>query len=75
MMATATRQDDQGNVIQVGENELKEKKESTRTQNGKVQVMIGDKLPMMLMILETHPMEEHMDAIPWIPYHLTLWIS
>ena len=42
---------------------------------GEVQVMIGDKVPLIPMILETHLMEEHMDAIPWIPYHPTLWIS
>ena len=43
--------------------------------NGEVLVMIGDEVLLILMILRTHPMEEHMDAIPWIPYHLTLWIS
>ena len=42
---------------------------------GEVLVMIGDKVPLILMTLETHPMEEHADAIPWIPYHPTLWIS
>ena len=50
-------------------------KENTRTPKGEVQVMIGDEVPLILMILETHPMEEYVDAIPWIPYHPTLWIS
>ena len=53
---------------------LKEMKENTRMLKGEVLVMIGDKVPLILMILETHPMEEHVDAIPWIPYHPTLWI-
>ena len=55
--------------------ELKEKKEDTMMPKGEALVMIGNKVPLLLTILETHPMEEHMDAIPWIPYHLTLWIS
>ena len=74
-MAAATRHDDQGNVVQVGEEEMKEKKENTRMLKGEVQVMIGDEVPLIPMILETLLMEEHVDAIPWIPYHLTLWIS
>ena len=37
--------------------------------------MIGDEAPLILMILETHPMEGHVDTIPWIPYHPTLWTS
>ena len=53
---------------------LKEK-ENTKMPKGKVPVMIGDKMPLLLVILKTHPMEEHMDTIPWIPYHPTLWIS
>ena len=55
--------------------ELKEKKENTKMPKGKVPVMIGDKVPLLLAILKTHPMEEHMDTIPWIPCHPTLWIS
>ena len=42
---------------------------------GKAQVMIGDEVPLIPMILETHLMEEPMDNILWIPYHPTLWIS
>ena len=44
--------------------ELKEKKENTRMLKDEALVMIGDKVPLILTILETHPMEEHMDAIP-----------
>ena len=33
--------------------------------------MIGDEVPLILMILKTHLMEEPVYAIPWIPYHLT----
>ena len=44
--------------------ERKELKENTRMPKGEVLVMIGDKVPLILMILKTHPMEEHMDAIP-----------
>ena len=42
---------------------------------GKVQAMIGDEVPLIPTILETLLMEEHVDAIPWIPYHPTPWIS
>ena len=42
---------------------------------GEVLVMIGDEVPLILKTLETHPMEESVDAIPWIPYHPTLWTS
>ena len=31
--------------------------------------------PLILVTLKTHPMEGHMDTIPWIPYHPTLWTS
>ena len=44
--------------------ELKEKKENTRMPKGEVQVMIGDKVPLILTILKTHPIEEHVNAIP-----------
>ena len=44
--------------------ELKEKKENTMMLKGEVLVMIGDKVPLTLIILKTHPMEEHVDAIP-----------
>ena len=54
---------------------MKEKKENTRMLKDEVQAMIGDEVPPIPMILETHLMEEHVDAIPWIPYHPTLWIS
>ena len=74
-MAAAARQDDQGNVIQVGEEGAEGEEGEYQDTKGEVQVMIGDKVPLILMILKTHPMEEHVDAIPWIPYHLTLWIS
>ena len=74
-MAAATRQDDQGNVVQVGEEEAEGEEGEYQDTKGKVQVMIGDEVPPIPMILETHLMEEHVDAIPWIPYHLTLWIS
>ena len=74
-MATAARQDDQGNVIQVGEEGAEgEGGDYQDALKGKVPVMIGDEVPLILMILETHPMEEHVDAIPWIPDHVTLWI-
>ena len=53
---------------------MKEKKENTRMPKDEVQVMKGDEVPLIPMNLETLLMEEHMDAIPWIPYHLTLWI-
>ena len=53
---------------------MKEKKENTRTLKDKVQVMKGDEVPLIPMNLEALLMEEHVDAIPWIPYHLTLWI-
>ena len=74
-MATTARQDDQGNVIQVGE-------EGAEGEEGEYQDAEGwgagndrDKVSPILTILKTHSMEEHVDAIPWIPYHLTLWIS
>ena len=53
----------------------RKEKENTRMLKDEVLVMIGNKVPLLLAILKTHPMEEHVDAIPWIPYHLTLWIS
>ena len=31
---------------------------------GEVQVMMEDEVPLILMTLKTHPMEEHMGAIP-----------
>ena len=70
-MAAATRQDDQGNVVQVGD----EGEGEYQDTEGWVQAMIGDEVPPMPTILETLLMEEHVDAIPWIPYHPTLWIS
>ena len=70
----AARQDDQGNLVQVEEGE-KEKKENTRMLKDEVQVMKGDEVPPIPINLETLLMEEHVDAIPWIPYHPTLWIS
>ena len=54
---------------------MKEKKENTRMPKDKVQVMKGDEVPQTPANLETLLMEEHIDAIPWIPYHPTLWIS
>ena len=54
---------------------LKEKEENTRMPKGEVQAKIGDEVPPIPAILKTHLMEEHVDAIPWIPYHPTLWIS
>ena len=48
---------------------MKEKKENTKTLNDEVQVMKGDEVPLIPMNLETLLMEEHIDAIPWIPYH------
>ena len=54
---------------------MKEKKENTRMLEDEVQVMKGDEVPPIPMNLETLLMEEHIDTIPWIPYHLTLWIS
>ena len=54
---------------------MKEKKENTRMLKGKVQVMIGNEMPLIPTILKTHLMEKQVDAIPWIPYHPTLWIS
>ena len=65
-MAAATRQDDQDTVIQVyiEKKELKEKKENTMTLKDEALVMIGDKVPLILTILETHPVEEHVNAIP-----------
>ena len=53
---------------------MKEKKENTRMLKDEVQVMKGDKVPLIPMNLKTLLMEEHVDAIPWIPYHPTLWI-
>ena len=53
---------------------MKEKKENTRTLKDEVQVMKGDEVPLIPMNLKTLLMEEHVDAIPWIPFHLTLWI-
>ena len=44
--------------------ELKERKENTMMLKDKALVMIGDKAPLILTILETHPTEEHVDAIP-----------
>ena len=44
--------------------ELKEKKENTMMPKDQALVMIGYKVPLILTILETHPMEECMDAIP-----------
>ena len=74
-MAAATRQDDQGNVIQVGEEGAEG--EEREYQDAKGQGAGDDRgwgAPI-LMTLETHPIEEHMDAIPLIPCHPTLWIS
>ena len=51
---------------------MKEKKESTRTLKSEVQAVIGDEVPPIPTILETLLIKEHVDAIPWIPYHLTL---
>ena len=51
------------------------KEKNTRTPKGEVQAMIGDEVPLILMILETHLMEEPVYTIPWIPYCPTLWIS
>ena len=48
---------------------MKEKKENTRMLKDEVQVMKGDEVPPIPTNLETLLMEEHMDAIPWIPYH------
>ena len=52
---------------------MKEKKEN-RMLKDEVQVMKGDEVPLIPTNLKTLLMEEHIDAIPWIPYHLTLWI-
>ena len=48
---------------------MKEKKENTRTPKDEVQVMKGDEVPPIPTNLKTLLMEEHIDAIPWIPYH------
>ena len=68
-MAAAARQDDQGNVVQVGEGEEGEEGETPGCQRTSVQAMKGDEVPPIPVNLETLLMEEHMDAIPWIPYH------
>ena len=74
-MAAATTQDDQGNVVQVGE-EGGEGGEGGEYQDAKGRGP-GDergwgapdpRKPRDLL------MEEHVDTIPWIPYHLILWI-
>ena len=36
-----------------------------------VQVMKGDEVPLIPTNLKTLLMEEHVDTIPWIPYHPT----
>ena len=54
---------------------MKEKKENTRMLKDEVQVMKDNEVPLIPMNLETLLIAEHVDAIPWIPYHLTLWIS
>ena len=66
-MAAAARQDNQGNVVQVGEGEY-QNTEGWGPGDDRGEV------PLIPMNLETLLMEEHVDAIPWIPYHLTLWI-
>ena len=73
-MATATRQDDQGIAVHVGE-EGAEGEEEYQDAEGQGAGDDRDKMPLILTILETHPMEEHVDTIPWIPYHPILWIS
>ena len=55
--------------------EMKEKKENTRMLKDEVQVMKGEEVPLIPMNLKTLLMEEHIDAIPWIPCHPTLWTS
>ena len=47
---------------------MKEKKGNTRIPKDEVQAMKGDEVPLIPTNLETLLMEEHMDAIPWIPY-------
>ena len=74
-MAAATRQDDQGNLVQVGEEGDEGEEGNTRMPKDEVQVMKGDEVPPIPTNLKTLLMEEHVDAIPWIPYHPTLWIS
>ena len=73
-MAAAARQDDQGNVVQVGEEEAEGEKGEYQDAEGQGP---GDRdeVPLILMILKTHLMEEPVYAIPWIPYHPTLWTS
>ena len=50
-MAATTRQDDQGNVIQVGEEGAEGEEGEYQDTEGKVQVMIGDKVPLILQPL------------------------
>ena len=63
-MAAATRHDDQGNIIHIGKEGLEEKKENTMMLKDEALVMIGDKVPLILTILKTHLMEQHMGAFP-----------
>ena len=54
-MAAAARQDDQGTVIQAGEEGAEEEEgEYQDAERVKVQVIIGDEVPLILMILKTH---------------------
>ena len=69
-MAAATRQDDQGNVVQVGEEGEGEHQDTEGWGPGNER----DEVPPIPMNLEALLMEEHIDTIPWIPYHPTLWI-
>ena len=47
-------------------------KENTKMLKDEVQAMKGDEVPLIPMNLKALLMEEHVDAIPWIPYHLIL---
>ena len=68
----AARQDDLGNLVQVGDEGEEGEHQDAEGRGPGDERGWGAPDPMNL---KTLLMEEHVDAIPWIPYHPTLWIS